>query len=327
MPTFYVVHGDDSLAIDDVIRRFRADMGTSTEAEMNISDVDGTSTPVAQVLNAVSSYPFLSDRRMVIVRGMLSHLTRKGASKANKDDLARLKDELPNLPTYSRLIFLEMETLPDKHPILTLATQHDDGYVRLMTVPKNIPAWIIKRAKDVYLVSVEQKAANALALITAEDLRRADNELSKLADYIGDGREITEDDVAALTPYVPEANIFKMVDAIAQGDGRTALTLMHTLLRDKKQDVLGLINMVIRQFRMLIQARAHLDGGGSGQELNSVLGASPYVAQTVMRQVKNFQMSELSRIYHALHDMDIRIKTGRVQPDLALDLFIVRLSR
>lgn len=327
MPTFYIVHGEDSLAIDETIRRFRDDMGTSTEAEMNISDFDGTVTPVAQILNQVSSYPFLSDRRMVIVRGMLTHLTRKGASKANKEDLNRLKDELPNLPDYARLIFLETGVLPEKHPILTLATQHEMGYVRLLSVPKNIASWIVKRAQDVYFVSIEQKAANALALITAEDLRRADNELSKLADYVGEGRAITENDVASLTPYIPEANIFKMVDAIADGDGKTALTLMHTLLRDKKQDALGLINMVIRQFRLLIQARAHLDSGGSGQELARVLGASPYVAQTVQRQVKHFQSQDLSRIYHVLHDMDIRIKTGRIQPELALDLFIVNLAR
>jgi DNA polymerase-3 subunit delta len=327
MPTFYVIHGEDSLAIDETIRRFRADMGTSTEAEMNISDVDGTTTPVSQVLNLVSSYPFLSDRRMVIVRGMLSYLTRKGASKANKEDLARLGDELPNLPPYARLIFLEMEVLPDKHPILALATQHQEGYVRSLSAPKNISSWIIKRAQDVYFVSIEQKAANALATITGDDLRRADNELSKLADYIGAGRAINEDDVSALTPYIPEANIFKMVDAIAIGDGNTALTLMHTLLRDKKQDALGLINMVIRQFRLLIQARAHLDSGGSGGELARVLKASPYVAQNIQKQVRNFQMPDLSRIYHNLHEMDIRIKTGRIQPDLALDLFIVNLAR
>lgn len=327
MPTFYVIHGDDTLAIDETIRHFRADMGTSTEAEMNISDVDGATTPVAQVLNLVSSYPFLADRRMVIVRGMLSYLTRKGASKANKDDLARLQAELPNLPAYARLIFLEVEPLPDKHPILTLATQHEQGYVRFLSVPKNIPAWLTKRAQDVYSVSIEPKAAGALATITGDDLRRADNELSKLADYIGAGRAITEDDVSALTPYIPEANIFKMVDAVAVGDGNTALTLMHTLLRDKKQDALGLINMVIRQFRLLIQARAHLDSGGSGGELARVLGASPYVAQNIQKQARNFQMPELSQIYHALHEMDIRIKTGRIQPELALDLFIVNLSR
>lgn len=327
MPTFYVIHGEDTLAIDETIRRFRADMGTSAEAEMNISDVDGTTTAVAQVLNLVSSYPFLSDRRMVIVRGMLAHLNRKGASKANKEDLARLGDELPNLPAYARLIFLETEPLPDKHPILTLATKHEDGYVRHLSLPKDITAWISRRAKDVYSVSIDGRAAHALAVITAEDLRRADNELSKLADYIGDRASITEDDVSALTPYIPEANIFKMVDAIAQGDGNTALTLMHTLLRDKKQDALGLINMVIRQFRMLIQARAHLDDGGSAQELNRVIGSSPYVAQTVQKQVRNFEMSDLKRIYHALHEMDIRIKTGRIQPDLALDLFIANLAR
>ena len=67
---------------------------------------------------------------------------------------------------------------------------------------------------------------------------------------------ISEDDVARLTPYVAEANIFAMVDAMALGQGDKAIALMHRLLEDNpRDDGFGLYGMIVRQFRLLLIAK------------------------------------------------------------------------
>lgn len=309
---FYIVHGTDDLGIDEAVKKFRAEMGNSTEADMNTSEFDGTIASVPEVVNAVSSYPFLADRRLVIVKGML---TRKGDVKE------QLQESLPNLPDYARLVFVERAKLPDNNAIIKLA-KTANGHVLLFESPKDPVAWIIKRAKSEYKVQIDNRAAIALAAVVGDDMRLADNELIKLVSYVEPGQPITEDDVAALTPYVPEANIFKMVDAIAEGRGQVALELMHRLMRDKKQDAFSIYGMVIRQFRLLLMMKAVRGGENPAQ----VLKVKPFVADNLKRQARIFSDEQLERIYRALHETDIKIKTGTIDPELALDLFVASVA-
>lgn len=325
--TFYLLHGDDDLSLSETLAHLRAEMGDSTEADMNISEFDGQAASAAEVLNAAMSYPFLADKRMVIVRGMIGWITRKGAGQTGKDAVERLTATLPELPEYARLIFAERETLSDKNPLVKLAAAHESGFVKAFTAPKDSRTWIEKRAKSAHSARIEPAAVAALALVIGDDLRRADNELAKLAAYVGDGETITEADVAALTPYVPEADVFKMVDALANGRGGVALDLLHKLMREKDQDAFKLFGMIVRQFRMLLQAREHLDSGGSAGDLARVLKCHPYTAKKVGEQVRSFAFDDLQRVYRRLQDADFRMKTGQIAPELALDLFVVGLAR
>ena len=325
--TFYILHGDDELSVDEALSKLRAEMGSGTEADMNISSFDGTQASVPEVISAVSSYPFLADKRMVIVHGLLGWVTRKGAGKTGKAALARLEEDLPNLPDYARLILVERGAIAAKNSVLKLAQSHERGFVRAFEAPKDTTDWIIKRAKNAYAITIDSRAAVALSAVTGDDLRRADNELIKLVSYIDEGETITEEAVAALTPYVPEANIFKMVDSIAEGRGRVALELLHRLMRDKKQDAFSMFGMIVRQFRMLVMAKSHLEAGGAPGEIASVLKVRPFVAQNINRQARMFKLEDLKQIYQALHEMDFKMKTGQIQPEMALDVFIASVAR
>ncbi|HRF97315.1 MAG TPA: hypothetical protein PLZ51_19035, partial [Aggregatilineales bacterium] len=114
----FLVHGEDDVGIEEAVNKLRGEMGTSPNADFNISEFDGQVTDVSEIISAVSSYPFLADARMVIVRGLLKWLTRKGAGETGKAGIARLSEELIHLPEWARLIFVERETLPDTNPIL-----------------------------------------------------------------------------------------------------------------------------------------------------------------------------------------------------------------
>lgn len=325
--TFYLFHGQDDLGIDEYVARIRKEMGDDSNAELNITEFDGTQASVPEIIGAVTSFPFLSEKRLVIVRGLLTHLTRKGAGNVGKEALIRLEDELPALPEYSRLVLVEKKTIPEKTPIVKLAQSAENGYIKHLDAPRDTTEWIVNRANRNYSMRIDHRAAVALSAVTGDDLRRADNELVKLACYVEEGQSITEDDVAALTPYVPEASIFKMVDAIAEGRGNLALQLLHRLLAEKDEDIFRVYGMVIRQFRLLLQAKEHLMAGGTSGNIAKTLGVRPFVAQNLARQCKGFELDQLEQIYRHLSSVDLKMKTGRIQPELAMDLFIAGLAK
>ena len=326
-PTFYIFHGDDSLGIDDGLTKLRAQRGQDANADLNTSDMDGTTASIPEIINAVSSFPFLSDRRLVIVRGLLGWLTRKGAGQTGKDALSQLAEALPELPAHARLVLVERQPIAANNAIIKLADSHPAGFLKSFAAPKDPSAWIIRRAKAEYDAAIEPSAAAALALLTGDDLRRADNELVKLVNYVEGQRAITDDDVAALTPYVPEANIVRMVEAIAEGRGSLALELLHRLLAEKSEDPFRIYGMIVRQFRLLLLAKEHLAGGGAPSGVAAAAGVAPFVAQILVRQVAAFSLEDLEHIYRSLAETDFRMKTGQIDPRLALDLFVAGLSR
>lgn len=327
-PTFYLFYGNDEIALDEAVKRLRAGMDDGPEADLNISEYDGESASVPEIVNAARSMPFLADKRLILVRGLVAHLTRKGAGETGKAAMQRLLDELPNLPATARLVLIERENLRKDAALVKLAATHERGFCREFTVPENSTGWIIDRAKRSYDARLEPAAAAALATVTGGDLRAADSELCKLALYVGTERPITEADVILLTPYVAEANVFNLVDALAEGDARTALTLMHSALEQDRSDPgFRLFALIVRQFRMLLLAREHLSSGGSPKDLATVLKAHPFAAEKAGKQSRNFQVEHLERIYRRLQRYDLEMKTGRIEPRLALELLVASLSR
>jgi DNA polymerase-3 subunit delta len=323
-PTFYVFHGTDEFSCRAQLQAMRAQMGDPATAELNTAVLDGKQASAADVLSAARAIPFLSDKRLVIVEEMLSWLTRKGAGASGKAELERLADGLTNLPDWARIVFVEYQKLSDRNPILNLARTEPGGYHKEFNPPRNPVQWIVTHAREQYGAEIERRAATALAAVIGEDLRAADSEIAKLSAYVNGARPIIEADVALLTPYVSEANVFEMVDAIGKRDGATASRLLHRLL--DQNDPLQLFGMIIRQFRLLILAREYLNEGGSPREIGKAIGVHPFVGEKLADQVKSFSLDQLETIYHFVLETDIGIKTGKVDSELALDLLIAGVS-
>ncbi len=327
-PTFYIFHGDDDISLENALNKMRDSMGA--DGDFNTSEFEGSETTVPDVLGAVKSMPFLADKRLVIVKGLISHITRKGAGETGKKASERLLEDLPNLPAHARLVLVERDTLSDKNKILRTTEKMGNGYISKFEKPKNLTTWIIKRAKSEYDVEIVPQAAQAIADVVNDDMRRADSELYKLVCYVDGDHPINEQDVATLTPYVPEANVFDMVDALAQGNGNTALRLIHQALHDNPRDPgFGLFSLIVRQFRLILMVREHLNSGGGSQNptIAKALGVHPFVAGKVSQQSRAFNTEQLDSILKRLQKYDQDMKTGRIDPRLALDLLVTSLTR
>lgn len=320
-PTFYVLHGEDEYSRKAMLRKMREDM--HDPSGLNISEVDGGQVGAREVINMASAMPFLAEKRLVIVDGLLGLLAKRGNS--GKAEFEVLVQHLPHLPPSARLVFHEHSTLPDKNPILRLIGEEPSGYVKAFNAPSNLSKWITQQAEQAYGVSIDPAAVRALAVVVEKDMRAADNELAKLAAYVDGERPISEADVALLTTYVAEPDIFAMVDAIGQQDGKTAMRICMELLAN--QQALALFGMINRQFRLLILAREYLDQNGSAGGMGKSIGVHDFVAKKLSQQAGAFRLPTLEGIYRKLVEYDYNIKMGKIADDVALQLFIAAVTR
>lgn len=322
-PTFYIFHGEDEYNRKAQIVAMRRAMNDPNE--MNTTVFSASEASPQMVINTVSAFPFLSDKRLVIVEGLLTRLDKVG--KSGKDELEKMCENIKTLPDFSRLVFHENTTVSKNNVVLKLAQEDPRGYEKAFTAPANITQWIMRHAKDEYRAEIEPNAAAALASVVDKDLRAADSELSKLVAFVNYERAINERDVATMTPYVAEANIFDMVDAIGQQDGKTAMTIAQQLLTEGGEP-LSLFGMVNRQFRLLIIAKEYLEETGTTDGMAKAIGVHDFVAKKLASQARKFaSMEMLEGIYHKLADYDLQIKTGKISDEMALEVFIAGVTR
>lgn len=324
---FYVFDGDDAFTIREELAALVSKMGDPATSEFNTTYLDGRTVTPAEIRHHCSTFPFLADRRLVIVTGLLERLGQKNRSSADSRFLADLIDYLPNLPPTTRLILVESTTLSKRHRVLTLASKSETGHAKTFETPKGaeLARWVRDRVKQAG-GTIDPRATDALCAFVGGDLYQLHNEIAKLVAYTDGQRPITTKDIQLLTPHARQANIFDMVDALGRRDGKTASHLYHQLL-DTGEHPLALLGMITRQFRLMIQVQELAPQLGSPQAIARQLKQNPYPIQKILAQSKNYTPEQLVAVYQKLLDTDIEIKTGVMEPTLALDTLIAGLSR
>ncbi len=320
-PTFYVFHGSDEFTAAEHVVAFREQVGSPDTADLNTTWLDGRKVKLSELRSACEAIPFLADRRLVIVTGLLTRLGSDGGKFL--EVLLRL---LPDLPETTRLVFVEKKGLPDTHPVLELAQRHERGYARRFEPPRDsaLPGWIIERTQK-HDGQISRRAAAYLAQIVGSDLRLLDQEIRKLVTHAGPEEEISLEDVKRLVPYAQEAIIFDLVDALGHRNGKTASMTLQQLL-EAGEHPMGILGMIVRQFRLLIQVKELSQAGENASTIARILKLHPYPAGKLHRQAYNFTADQLEKIYRHLLATDAQIKTGKITPVVALDLLVAGLT-
>jgi DNA polymerase III subunit delta len=332
---FYVFHGEDEFSRAEELARLRARMagGDQAMAELNTSLLDGSRVTMAELRHVCDTIPFLADRRLVIVRGLLTRLakgsTQEEESGGRQRFVGQLLDYLPGLPDTTRLIFLEDVALPASHPILKLAIAEERGkrgFARRFDLPKEweVPRWIQERA-SAKGGRMEREAADLLAALVGPDLRLLDQEIEKLTLHAGESA-VSADDVRILVSRARETSIFDLVDCVGHRETGRALRLLHALLEDGLAP-LYLLSMLARQIRILIQVSELRQQGLAQPDIVSRLKLHSYVIDKGLAQAAGFTLDQLQAAHRRLIEADWTIKTGQVPEVLALDLLVVDLTR
>lgn len=333
----YIFHGPDDFSRTEKIAALRAAMGDPATAEMNMALLDGRTLRLSDLRQYTDAMPFLAARRLVIVTGYLASLSSKiegGENDPTKplsnpgspdkiEQLQALLDYLGRMPPTTDLVLVEMKALDRSHKILK-AAKALGGEVTLFAVSENLPGWIIRRATEHNAV-IEPGAADLLARLVGPDLRTLNNELEKLALYVAGQRPINKADIDLLVPYTEEAEQFGLSNAIGQRNARRAYDQMHKEL-DEGSNPMAILGSIAAQMRALLEVKDMAERGMSPAEIAQVKGwKSDYAATARLKEAANFSMARLEQTLETLLEIDVGIKTGRMDSLLALDMLIARL--
>src|SRR5512139_286246 len=322
MPNIFLLFGNDEFAITRKLKDFESDFSDPTTADMNTARLDARSMSEDELGNAMNAMPFLARRRLVFLANPSSKYNNPQARK-------KFLGFIGNTPETARLVMYESveprET--EKHWLVKWAEKNDKQVqARAFMLPrlKDMAGWIVNETKN-QGGKIEPRAADMLKDMVGVDTRQAGMEIAKLLAYVNWVRPINSQDVEAVCIVTSQQSVFDFVDALSNGNGKSAQKLLHRLL--ETEDLFSLWGMVVRQFRLLIQAREILDGRGNKDDVARALGVHPFVAEKTAGQAARFSIESLESIYRQLLKIDEGVKTSQLTLDLALDTLVVELTR
>ena len=121
-----------------------------------------------------------------------------------------------------------------------------------------------------------------------------------------------------------ETDIFKTIDAIAEKNKKRALELLHKHL-EKGDSPLYLLSMINYQFRNLLIVKDFIERCKPYNIILRKSGLHPFVVKKSYYQSQKFSFQELKKIYRKVFQIDLNIKTGRIESEMALDLLIAEI--
>jgi len=307
--------------LNQLIEKFKRERDPSG---LNITILEGSNISLELLHQALFTTGFLASKHLVIIRDLIK--------KYKKEDIFKeliSKIEKIGKSEDIQVIFWEesinVSKLNDrKRKFFNLLKK--GKYVEKFELlkPEQISIWI-KQEIERQGGKIDYVAIRKLAAYVENNLWQLSNEINKLIAYKLD-KPITSSDIDLLVEAKIDNNIFRLVDAVAEKNRRRALQLINEQL--KKGVAWGyLLTMIIKQFRNLLLVRDKLDREGfvSSQSLAKELNIHPFVAQKSLVQARYYSLKKLKKIYEELLDIDAKLKSERVSPELLFDLFVTEV--
>jgi DNA polymerase-3 subunit delta len=326
-PIVYLYFGDDEPAMREAVSALQSELGDPVNAEMNTSRFEGMNYSFEEVNAVVRAAPFLAARRLVVARAASKVFTATEARSA----FTQLLDDLP--PSTALVLLEEIDSSDKKWNdkweknwlMKWTKSAGSRATVKSFPLPQGgqMAAWLRERAATKG-GEISPQAASELAKLVGSDKQAGDLEIEKLLAYVAYARTIEVNDVKNVSQrFGDQGDFFGLIDAVSSGNGERAMNELQKLMQER--DLILLYFSLVGHFRALLQSRELVDLG-QGAQIANQLGMHPYRAEKLASQSRRFPMATLEAIYRRLLDLDEQVKTGDMEPELAMEMLVASLS-
>jgi len=219
------------------------------------------------------------------------------------------------------LIYAENQ-IPEKDPLFSFLKKYAKSQEFKLLEGQRLKNWIKKEIEN-YQANFTPEALGKLISFAGNNLWWITNEIKKLASY-KKNQTVEVKDVELLVRPKIETAIFETIDSLAAKNKKQALKLLKAHL-EKGDNPLYLLSMINFQFRNLLMIKDLIEKHKSPYLLAKITHLHPYIVKKSYFQAQKFTIQELKKIYQKIFQVDLAIKTGKIDPETALDLLIAEI--
>ena len=304
----YLLYGTEDFEIEEEIKKLSKGID-----EMNISKYDLNNDMLSLALEDAKTMSLFDDKKLVIVDN--ANMFTGSTSK----DSELIEEYLNHINENTTLVLIVHNDKLDTRKKITKLIKKV-GKVQEFNDELDTTSLVRRLFKD---YNIDYKTIQLFIDRVGNNPLIIQSEINKIKIYKDDDKNITEEDILNLTAKLIEIDIFKLIDYIVRKNKEKALELYYEMLKMNEEPI-KIVVILANQFRIMYQSKELLKKGYSEKDIASTLKIHPYRVKLAIQNSRNYTSDILLKNLNALADIDIGIKTGTINKDLALELFILK---
>lgn len=308
----YLIYGEEEY----VKNQWLSDIRQHTVEEddlMNYASFEGKDIEVTKLIEMGETMPFFAQHKLIVVRE--SGLFKTG----KKEDTQKLVKWLDTLPSYIVIVFLEKEidkrnglykSIQSKHEVIECQCPDEERLIALLN--KQCKEKKLEISSDLLRYFIQNMPKSIHYML---------GELEKLATYCN-GKQVTKEAIDQVCIFSLEQRVFELLKEMSRKHTTQALQIYNRLI-DSKESPIGILVLIARQYRVLLQVKYLVKSGLSIQQIAREVGIPLFVAKEVAEESKKFSYKQLQTILELCLKSDEAIKTGKMEQVKCIELLIM----
>lgn len=311
---FIILYGPEVFLAERKLKEIIDSYRKSQKSGLSFYSFDAEALDLDDFKNAAQTESMFAEKKLIILKNLFlenEKLAKKIMDFSNDYGIQDMKETV--------IVFLEKGNPKSKNfdDLLEKPNLFQE-FKKLEGV--KLTAWA-KAEFEKAGAKIEPPALMYLISAAGSDLYRLKNEIDKLTAY---KKSITKKDVEELVVSDFHSDIFAVIDAIAKKDKKSSLKILNDHLEQGESEQY-LLSMIVYQFRNLIKVKSLADKELKADQIAKKTGLHPFVVKKTLVSSRLFSFDDLKEIYKKLFDIDLKIKTGEIEPQTALNLFVAEL--
>ncbi|NNC94289.1 MAG: DNA polymerase III subunit delta [Chitinophagales bacterium] len=291
----YLLHGEESYYIDEIVDLLESSVLSESEKSFNFTVFYGKDTNAIQIMEASRRLPMMAPVQLVIVK-----------EAQYLRDITTLESYLNHIVPSTILVIVHKNKKADGRKKVFKAMEKKGVTLYSKRISERVlPDWIQSYVEDKGY-SIESKATQVLAQYLGTDLSKVANELSKLFINKKKGEVIDSDDIEKNIGISKDYNVFEFQDALGNRDISRSYKIMDYMIDNQKNNpfpvIIGTLYGYFSKAFVLSKFR------NPDKEIYSQLSIPPFFQSKFKAACINYSSEKLEETMIDLGKYDLRSK-------------------
>ena len=318
----YIFYGEESYLREYYLGELRKKLVPAGFEEFNYHRLEGKDLTVQALTEMAEAMPMLSERTLIVV-------TDFDIFKLGEEQREKLIALLEDIPPYCCLVFVYDTVAYKPNKTMKKLCKAIGDHVQAVEFraqdSNDLIAWIARRFRALDK-EIDRQTAEYLIFTCGGLMTGLVPEISKIAAY-AKGKAITQKDIDDVADPVLSAEVFKLSDAVLQGNYDLAASILGDLLKMQTEPIM-ILAALGSQLRRIYTARLAIDSGKDKYWLMELWDMkSDYPAKLLLSAAKRTTAEWCADAVKMCQVLDRRMKSEKgIDAAGELKLLLVRLG-
>ena len=318
----YIFYGEESYLREYYLEELRKKLVPAGFEEFNYHRLEGKDLTVQTLTEMAEAMPMLSERTFIVV-------TDFDIFKLGEDQREKLIALLEDIPSYCCMVFVYDTVAYKPNKTMKKLCKAIGDHVQAVEFraqdSSDLVAWIARRFRALDK-EIDRQTAEYLIFTCGGLMTGLVPEIQKIAAY-AKGKTITQKDIDDVADPVLSAEVFKLSDAVLQGNYDLAASILGDLLKMQTEPIM-ILAALGSQLRRIYTARLAIDSGKDKYWLMELWEMkSDYPAKLLLNAAKRTTADWCADAVKMCQVLDRRMKSEKGIDSVGeLKLLLVRLG-